>query len=158
HYWDWSTDPRSTAGGRANLFTPDFMGDDQGDAGPPFADFESTEDAELGNGHTHIWRSVNSGSGTLGTPVGLSDATIVGAPDWTTFNNLIQQAHSDAHGYVGGSIAQAHYSFHDPFVFLLHSNLDRLYAMWQTQAPSARLDPAQVYGADSGNAGLNGPV
>jgi len=26
HYWDWTTDPTSTAGGRANLFTPHFMG------------------------------------------------------------------------------------------------------------------------------------
>lgn len=26
HYWDWTTDPRSTAGGRAALFTPEFMG------------------------------------------------------------------------------------------------------------------------------------
>ena len=48
----------------------------------------------------------------------------------------IQQVHSDAHGYIGGTITQAHYSFHDPFVFLLHSNIDRLYSMWQTPSPA----------------------
>lgn len=160
HYWDHTTDPRSTAGGRANLFTTDFMGSAQGDAGDPFADFESSEDAELGNGHAHIWRQLNGGSNSLSAnPVSLSDNTVVTSPDWTTFNSRIQQVHSDAHGFIAGTIAQAHYSFHDPFVFLLHANLDRLYAMWQTQpGHPERLDPAQVYGTDSANPGLNGPV
>jgi len=159
HYWNWTVDPRSTAGGRAALFTPTFMGSAQGDAGAPLADFESSENAELGNGHTHIWRHMNNGNNALGNPVSVSDAAIVGAGDWTAFNDLIQQAHSDAHLYVGGTIRQSHYSFHDPFVFLLHSNVDRLYAMWQTQAGHPeRLNPTTVYGADSGDPGLNGPV
>src|SRR5205807_322227 len=39
-----------------------------------------------------------------------------------------------------------HTSFRDPFVFLLHSNVDRLFAMWQLQrGHSKRLDPAHVY-------------
>src|SRR5437870_4129209 len=41
-------------------------------------------------------------------------------------------AHAYAHSaYIQGSIGQPHYSFHDPFVFLLHSNVDRLWATWQ---------------------------
>src|SRR4029453_1819398 len=48
HYWDWTTDPRATTGGRAALFTPQFMGNDHGDAGNLLNNFESTEDAELG--------------------------------------------------------------------------------------------------------------
>ncbi|MDX6227178.1 MAG: hypothetical protein QOI76_568 [Frankiales bacterium] len=156
HYWDWSVDPRSTASGRVNLFTPTFMGSDQGDAGAPFGAYESTE----GGGHTHIWRQVNGGSASLSSsPVSLSDATVTGSPTWEDFNNNIQQTHSDAHGFVGGTITQAHYSFHDPFVFLLHSNVDRLYAMWQTQAGhSERLDPTTVYHNDSADPGLNGPI
>jgi hypothetical protein len=41
-----------------------------------------------------------------------------------------------------------HFSFHDPFVFLLHSNTDRLFALWQL-APGQewRLDPNRVYGS-----------
>ncbi|MGW7102895.1 tyrosinase family protein [Streptomyces sp. NPDC054838] len=155
HYWDWSVDPRSTAGGRANLFTSSFMGSDQGDAGPPLANFESTE----GGGHTHIWRQVNGGSSSLGMPTTVSDNDIVTAPTWRTFNNLIQQAHSEAHGYIGGTLPHSHFSFHDPFVFLLHSNVDRLFAMWQTQTGhSDRLNPAAVYQDDTGDPGLNGPV
>jgi hypothetical protein len=156
HYWNWTVDPRDTAGGRADLFTGGFMGSDQGDAGAPLAAFESTE----GGGHPHIWRSVNSGSGSLSAaPVSLSDQTVVDSPTWEIFNNNIQQVHSDAHGFIGGTLTQAHYSFHDPFVFLLHSNLDRLYSMWQTKVGHPeRLDPATVYHNDSSNAGLNGPV
>ncbi|MFE6869765.1 tyrosinase family protein [Kitasatospora sp. NPDC057692] len=155
HYWDWSVDPRSTADGRANLFTSSFMGSASGDAGPPLADFESTE----GGGHTHIWRQVNGGSPSLGTTTSVSDNAIVTASTWKVFNSLIQQAHSDAHGYIGGTLTQAHFSFHDPFVFLLHSNVDRLFAMWQTQAGHPdRLDPATVYQEDTGDPGLNGPV
>jgi len=38
-----------------------------------------------------------------------------------------------AHGFIGGTIGNPHTSFRDPFVFLLHSNVDRLFAMWQRQ-------------------------
>jgi hypothetical protein len=70
-------------------------------------------------------------------------------------------AHGWAHAYLGGDIgkdpgstAAQHTSFRDPFVFLLHSNLDRLWASWQLRPDkfdqrtwSPRLDPALVYGA-----------
>lgn len=58
HYWDWTTDPPSTAGGRVSLFTPQFMGNSNGDAGYLLDNFESTEGTELGNGHNKIWRAV----------------------------------------------------------------------------------------------------
>ncbi len=60
HYWDWTTDPRATPDGSGriiNLFTPEFMGSPSGDAGPPFENFESTEGAEIGNGHDYIMKA-----------------------------------------------------------------------------------------------------
>jgi hypothetical protein len=62
--------------------------------------------------------------------------------------------HSWAHTYIGGTIANPHFSFRDPFVFLLHSNVDRLWASWQLRqrgfhhrrATSWRLDPNRTYG------------
>src|SRR3954467_7664429 len=78
HYWDWTTDPRSTNGGRAALFTPEFMGNANGDAGHLLANFESTEDAELGNGHTKIWQDVGGAEAKGdGTPDLAADATIL---------------------------------------------------------------------------------
>lgn len=140
HYWDWTTDP-------SPLFTPDFMGGEGDPAGPPFETFESTEP-----GHAFIWRDVQAGA-----PAIQSDHDIIHASDGQTqanqfqaFNGALQNAHDIVHGHIGGSIGNAHFSFHDPFVFLLHSNMDRLYAMWQTQPGEIwRLDPNQVYGADA---------
>jgi hypothetical protein len=98
HYWDWTTDPRSTPGpaGLANLFTPQFMGNANGDAGSPFQNFETTEgdiNDIPGNFHSRIWRKLRPGSPTAGSPGNPplepqlppmpSDATVV-----TTGNNL----------------------------------------------------------------------
>jgi hypothetical protein len=67
HYWDWTTDPRIATGDRAALFTNVFMGSASGNAGPPLADFESTEitgdpvEGIPGDGvHDHIWRDVGA--------------------------------------------------------------------------------------------------
>ncbi len=65
--------------------------------------------------------------------------------------------HDRMHGFVvmGGT----HISFRDPFVFLLHSNVDRLFALWQTDPEHPeRLEPATVYGTEGSNAALNSNV
>lgn len=68
--------------------------------------------------------------------------------------------HGLAHRYIGGTIGggrtsdAAHSSFEDPFVFLLHSNVDRLWGSWQLSAagfeahvePAWRLEPRWAYG------------
>ncbi len=145
HYWDWTTDPTP-------LFTSTFMGGKGNPAGPPFQNFESTEP-----GHPFIWRDVQPGA-----PAISSDNDIIHASDgllqpdqFHAFNSALQSAHNTVHGHIGGSIGDAHFSFHDPFVFLLHSNMDRLFAMWQTQPGQTwRLDPNQVYGSDAASGSL----
>ena len=70
--------------------------------------------------------------------------------DWSTFRDKLESAHNDAHSFIGGTIGDPHTSFRDPFVFLLHSNVDRLFAMWQHQpSHSERLDPNLVFGTDT---------
>ena len=60
---------------------------------------------------------------------------------------LLKITHDDMHGFVAHG--RSAISFRDPFVFLLHSNVDRLYAMWQTAPGHAdRLDANTVYGTD----------
>ncbi|WP_066586660.1 tyrosinase family protein [Cellulomonas timonensis] len=68
--------------------------------------------------------------------------------------------HGLIHRFIGGAIGggrtsdAAHSSFEDPFVFLLHSNVDRLWASWQLSPagfdaraePPWRLEPAWAYG------------
>jgi hypothetical protein len=66
-------------------------------------------------------------------------------------------ATAGVHGYIGGTLGQAHSSFEDPFVFLMHANVDRLFAMWQTAPGKAwRLDPQQVYGIEGNSTGNTG--
>jgi hypothetical protein len=152
HYWDWTTDPRVASGPRAALFTPQFMDNASGNVSHLLNDFESTEDAEIGNGHTKIWRDVGSvAANPDGTPAIASDASILNNSDFATFATALKAAHDNvAHSYIGGTISNPHYSFHDPFVFLLHSNLDRIWAKWQTDpAHPERIAPATAY------AGLN---
>jgi Common central domain of tyrosinase len=145
HYWDWTTDPRVAAGDRVSLFTSTFMGSSSGDAGIPFQDFESTEP-----GHSFMWRNVGPGAPGL-----TSDASILSEANFTAFSSALQGAHDTAHGYIGGSLGNSHFSFHDPFVFLLHSNMDRLWTMWQRSPHHQdRLNPATAYGTILSDLGL----
>src|SRR6266849_1262839 len=112
HYWDWTTDPRATpdgVGGVLNLFTPQFMGSDQGYAGTPFQNFESTEKTETLDGgdgiHDHIWRQVGQRFAKPdGAPDLAPDNTILAAGDFPTFDTALKTAHDIAHTYIGGTI------------------------------------------------------
>jgi Common central domain of tyrosinase/von Willebrand factor type A domain len=97
-----------------------------------------------------------------------TDMQFIQAGTWADFNDLMQGcemgtsnncAHGLAHGYIGGNLGNPHMSFRDPFVYLLHSNVDRLWAMWQTQpGHPERLDPNQVYGGDSSKPEITEPM
>lgn len=147
HYWDWTTDPRVAPAGGAALFTNIFMDNANGDVTHLLNNFESSEP-----GHAKVWRAVaNVSANPDGTPAVLSDANMLNGVN--DFNTLASNAHLGnggshgiAHTYIGGSIFDAHFSFHDPFVFFLHSNLDRLWAKWQTDpAHPERLTVAGAY-------------
>jgi hypothetical protein len=160
HYWDWQTDPRRSPngrGGRVNLFTDHFMGSATGRVGGPFDVFEPP----------NITRNVGaSGAQPSGRPNIIADRTIVTTGDasaraaqWPQMRQALESAHNTVHGYIGGTIGNPHLSFQDPFVFLLHSNVDRLWASWQLRAGQAwRVDPAQVYGSEGGDTRLNEPM
>ena len=178
HYWDWTQDPTniSTPLGMVNLFTSEFMGSPVGDAGEPFTDFISDEykdavRASDGKIHEKMWRNLNSGSGH-GKPPAETDYEIIRSADseedkrlqFQIFNSALRLSHNYTHGYIGGCIPDDRYSFHDPFVFLLHSNVDRLFALWQTRREispgefSWRLLPEEVYGDALGTRTLNGDI
>ena len=150
HYWDWTEDPRQAsdgAGGTVNLFTTAFMGTDNGNVGAPFNGFPPFSRGVATNPDTH-----RSGRPRIATDWAITNSTNGVAQDiqWRTFRENIEQNHDVVHGYIGGSIARPHSAFEDPFVFLLHSNVDRLWAMWQ-RVPGWewRLDPDRIYGDES---------
>lgn len=88
------------------------------------------------------------------------DAVFLARSDYAAMRNTqngLESFHDRAHGFV--NMGDQHTSFRDPFVFLLHSNVDRVFARWQTDPRHPeRLDPRFVYGSESGDPGLNGNV
>lgn len=165
HYWDWQTDPRSSpdgAPGTVNLFTTGptgFMGSATGRAGAPLDGFDNggsfpgsrDDTGDPADPPREIRRNLDPGA-----PMVDSDATLLaagnGLPEaeqWQAVREAIEDAHNTAHTYfgVGSSIFNAHRSFEDPFVFPLHSNVDRLWAKWQREPGREwRLNPTRVYG------------
>jgi hypothetical protein len=185
HYWDWQTDPRHTPDGRGgfvNLFTPEFMGSADGSAGDPWLSggqffpppskgfydpkanpFRSDLDFNPNDNPFDPPRTLERAVGQNaanpdGTPnLGASDAQVIQADSFPSMRSILEVIHNVAHGYIGGTLGAPHRSFRDPFVFLLHSNVDRLFALWQLQpGHTERLDPERVYGSES-NSVADGP-
>jgi hypothetical protein len=153
HYWDWTTDPHP-------LFTPDFMGAASGDAGDPWlaegfyvpgADpFRADSAFDPNNNPFDPPRTMTRGLPAGGPGFAPPDADIVAEANYLDMRLALEGAHNAAHGYIGGTIGDGHTAFRDPFVFLIHSNVDRLFAMWQTQPGQEwRLDPNLVYGVET---------
>jgi hypothetical protein len=171
HYWDWNQDI-------SPLFP--LFGNMTGDAGEPWlgghfydpaAPGDNWRDESThGNPFNPVWagsyplhanpadppkqraRAVQAGVPPVGTADWPSDASFIGASTFAAFTSLMQgptgNAHSEAHSWLG--LGNAHTSFRDPLVFLLHSNVDRLWAMWQTQpGHPSRLDPGTTYDPQS---------
>jgi hypothetical protein len=77
-----------------------------------------------------------------------SDANFVNNIKPNFFRTAWEDIHNQAHPYFAD--ISPHDAFRDPFVFLLHSNVDRIYAMWQCDpAHPGRLDPSTLYGLES---------
>jgi len=164
HYWDWTTDPHG-------LFTSTFMGAANGSAGAPWLNaglynptatpFRADNPFDPNNNPADpprtLTRNLAAGPPPSGGPGWPSDQSILNALTFPQMRFLLEAAHNSSHGYIGGTIGDPHTSFRDPFVFLLHSNVDRLFARWQTDpAHPWRLDPNQVYGSEGSTTGLRG--
>jgi hypothetical protein len=162
HYWDWTQDPRAAAdgqGGTVDLMTNATFGTANGMVAGTLAPLHNGGNAagarpSFGGPFTQPPAAITRGC-QPGAPSVASDAAIIGSSDgvpqaqqWTTFRQAVESSHDNAHGFFGsGTIFNPHTAFEDPFVFLLHSNVDRLFAMWQTRPGEEwRLDPDQVYG------------
>jgi tyrosinase len=63
------------------------------------------------------------------------------SPDYAAFRTQIDLGiHPAAHKYIGGDLYDFYTSPSDPVFFLLHSQVDRLWALWQGQDYAARKD------------------
>jgi hypothetical protein len=172
HYWDWTQDPRAAddgQGGTVDLTTDTFFGTANGTIAGVLAPLHNggvlagSRDATGDPADPPRAITRNCAPGAPGVA---SDATIVDGSSalaqgqqWASFRIAVESSHDTAHTFFGpgGTIFDPHSAFEDPFVFLLHSNVDRLFAMWQTKPGfDWRLDPAQVYGDESATTGPKG--
>jgi hypothetical protein len=154
-YWDWTTDP-------APLFTSAFMG----------ASGRGTGGVSIGApflpslGAPAITRNLSTST----TPPAEADAAILAEPNYyytntgiTSFGYRLENVpnHNSAHGYIGGggNMSLIPTAAQDPFFFLLHGNVDRLWAQWQRDAANlSRLDPASTYDNTSLNTNITTPL
>jgi hypothetical protein len=165
HYWDWTIDPRSSPdgeGGTVNLFDAAFMGSSSGRAGPPLDTLDNggifagsrNETGNPADPPQEITRDLSGGAPSVDSDNGI---VTTGDSDpeqdqWPQFRLALESSHDTAHTYFGSTstIGQVHSAFEDPFVYILHSNVDRLWARWQLAPGLAwRLDPSSVYGTET---------
>ncbi len=160
-YWDWQTDPRTSG-----IVGPGgFMGSDEGRVGFPF-DFLDNNGVLAGSydeaGEVAYPVQLLDRYLLPGAPQTASDATLLQEIDYGAFETGLEGAgHNTAHIYlatgtappdaipeVGGGNSPI-----DPIFFLLHTNVDRIWAAWQDMDPQ-RMQTATVYGSASDNAKL----
>jgi hypothetical protein len=175
HYWDFREDPRNIpagnvgagAVGNVNLFDANFMGSSSGSAGDPWLN-AGFYDPQAGTPGHPPNRDATDNPVDPPPDIPRTRAPFVpgSAPDpydktnasdgiglnsnkaFPAMRNDLENLHNLAHVYFAD--VNPHDAFRDPFVFLLHSNVDRIYAQWQTDPNHPeRLDPNTVYGAES---------
>lgn len=139
-YWDWTTVPSTSLS---------FMGGFSGSIGSPFNPALAPPSVSRGLGPSPpaesdsavLARSAYGPFTPFGCPVPASASFMAG---------LENCSHNDSHGYIGGDMNFPSTSAQDPFFFMLHGNVDRLWAQWQRNPLNLpRLDPTQTYGTSS---------
>lgn len=178
HYWDWNEDPEDTLdvnGNKLDLFTEDFMGNARGSVGKPWLTAGFYNPYPIGNyrgldpfdvEHSNpadapITITRQKIKGTLEEyikkemPPFYNDEQIIESENYSEMRRKLEHVHNGAHNYIGGTIGDPHTAFRDPFVFFIHSNVDRLFAGWQLRKKFEwRLEPEKVFGDDKDTVAL----
>jgi tyrosinase len=122
-----------------NIFTSDFMG-----ASDAIGTVQFSAPNPLFFWKTDGVQGVNRRPffNTAAAPPGLHNEaqTLAIGTQYTAFRTMEGNPHGLAHTSFGGSISSPSTAPRDPLFFLLHCNVDRLWAKWQRQ--NGRFDPA----------------
>jgi tyrosinase len=123
-----------------NIFTRDFMGASdslgtvQFGATNPLAFWKT-------DGVQGVNRRPFFNTGAAPTGLRTETQTLALGAAYPAFRTMEGNPHGSAHTSFGGSISSPATAPKDPLFFLLHCNVDRLWAKWQRQ--NGRFDPAQ---------------
>jgi tyrosinase len=150
-YWDWTIDNSRFS----SPWRVDFMGGNGvPPSGPvpdgPFAFETGNWTLTVGDPMAQLTRALGFGGALASWSTVQS---ILGQIPYRSFStDLEDQVHNGVHGWIGGSAARRS-SPNDPAFFLLHCNVDRLWADWQRLHPNE----ARYQGVGPG-LGLNDPM
>jgi tyrosinase len=125
-YWDWTQANLNSAGTESLIWRADFMG------GPGQAGSGSVTDGPFAG-----WGLVRNSFDIFGFPgTGGTISNFMSSPNYTTFRQ-VEGPHGAAHVWVGGFVGNAVIAPRDPVFWLIHSNVDRLWAEWINQHSTA---------------------
>lgn len=137
----------------ANVFSQDFMGANGRSVafGRVAVDFSATN--PLSGWEVQGLRLVRGTANRASTPPVQNDtATLnpINPGQYRSFVQLERNPHGSAHVWVGGWMGSVPTAVRDPIFFMLHCNVDRLWAQWQHDR--GRFDPnsSSTYSAQSG--------
>lgn len=129
-----------------NIFTPEFLG--VSDALGTVS-FSATNPLQfwVTDGVPGINRRPFFATNTAPPGLRTEAQTLALGTQYPGFRTMEGNPHGSAHTSFGGSISSIGTAAKDPLFFLLHCNVDRLWAKWQKQ--NGRFDPAQAASYDS---------
>lgn len=116
-----------------NLFTADFIGVSNANGGVAFSpgnplQFWRTDGVQGVTRRPLFDTATEPGIGLLS-----EQETLALGDDYAAFEAMEGNPHGSAHVSFGGSISSIGTAARDPLFFLLHANVDRLWAKWQRQ-------------------------
>lgn len=121
-YWDWTAENLNPAGTESLIWRDDFMGG-PGQAGT----------GNLTTGPFASWGLRRSSFNIFTFPgTGGTIAASMASSNYSTFRQ-IESPHGAAHVWVGGDVGNASIAPRDPVFWLIHCNVDRLWAEWINQ-------------------------
>jgi tyrosinase len=144
-YWDWTVGNLNAAGTESLIWRDDFMGGPGSGANFAVATGPFTGPAwNLRRNRFDIFQ-FPGGGGTI--------AAFVDELDYTLMRGL-ESPHGAAHSWVGGTVGDIAFAPRDPVFWLIHCNIDRLWAEW-TVAKSGQAGWVQYAPASGGPTGHN---
>lgn len=117
-----------------NIFSPDFMGGTPNSVGRvTFSPTNPLRDWTIA-GVPGVIRRPSFNTAASGAPVLSETTTLALGPDFNSFSDMEIDPHGFAHGsFSDGPLNHPYTATQDPLFFLLHCNVDRLWAKWQRQ-------------------------
>jgi tyrosinase len=132
-----------------NLFTPDFFGTSNAAGAVQFSNtnplqFWTTDGVQgINRAPRNNWNpATQPGPGII-----TETQTLALGTQYPAFRTMEGNPHGTAHTRWDGSIRQIGTAAKDPLFFLLHCNVDRMWAKWQRQ--NGRFNPAQAASFDN---------